>query len=105
MMTSGKTFQKRKEDFRCGQCGASVRGDGYTNHCPKCLYSRHVDIHPGDRRAACGGLMEPVLLEKENGEEKLTHRCLSCGYEKKNRTAEDDDFETLLGLARRLADR
>lgn len=49
--------------------------------------------------------MEPVFLEKENGEERLTHRCLSCGYEKKNRTAENDDFETLLGLVRRLAGR
>lgn len=105
MMTSGKIFQRRKENFRCGQCGCDVWGNGYTNHCPRCLYSRHVDIHPGDRAAVCGGLMEPVLLEKENGGEKLTHRCLICGHMKKNKTDPEDDFEALLGLARRLADR
>ncbi|MFZ2299583.1 MAG: RNHCP domain-containing protein [Candidatus Moraniibacteriota bacterium] len=100
-----KTFQRRKEDFLCGQCGAQVDGDGYTNHCPRCLYSQHVDIHPGDRAAVCGGLMEPVFLEKESGEEKLTHRCVLCGYEKKNKTAENDDFEALLTLSRHIANR
>lgn len=49
--------------------------------------------------------MEPVFLEKENGEGKLTHRCERCGYEKKNKTSPDDDFEALLELSRRVANR
>lgn len=100
-----KIFQRRREDFTCEHCGALVHGDGYTNHCPQCLYGKHVDIHPGDRAAECGGLMEPVFLEKENGEGKLTHRCVRCGYEKKNKTSVDDDFEALLELSRRVANR
>ena len=28
-----------------------MKGNGYTNHCPKCLWSKHVDINPGDRGA------------------------------------------------------
>lgn len=99
-----KLFQKKTEDFVCGQCGQAVEGNGYTNHCPECLYSRHVDIHPGDRAAECGGLMEPIFLAQENGEQKLTHRCLVCGHEKKNKVSAEDDFEALLKVARRMSD-
>ncbi|MEK7158524.1 MAG: RNHCP domain-containing protein, partial [Patescibacteria group bacterium] len=44
-----RTFQRRVEDFTCESCGAQVTGDGYTNHCPQCLVSKHVDVYPGDR--------------------------------------------------------
>lgn len=98
-----KLFKRRKEDFRCGQCGYLVEGNGYTNHCPKCLYSKHVDIYPGDRAAQCGGLMEPVGIELEKGEQQLIHRCLVCGHEKKNKTVPQDDFEALLSLSRKIA--
>ncbi|HQY53570.1 MAG TPA: RNHCP domain-containing protein [Ignavibacteria bacterium] len=37
-----RKFQKRTEDFTCGNCGCKVTGDGYTNHCPECLYRMHV---------------------------------------------------------------
>ena len=99
-----KVFQRRKEDFICEQCGVSVSGDGYTNHCPKCLYSKHVDTSPGDRVAECGGLMVPVQFEQVGAEYRLTHRCVRCGHEKKNKTSVNDDFDALLVLARRLAE-
>ncbi|HCR42265.1 TPA: hypothetical protein DIV45_02815, partial [Patescibacteria group bacterium] len=38
-----KNFIRTKEDFTCENCGHRVKGSGYTNHCPKCLYSQHVD--------------------------------------------------------------
>jgi hypothetical protein len=97
-----KIFQRKIEDFECGYCGRKVVGNGYTNHCPKCLYSKHVDVHPGDRAAECGGLMVPVFLEPDKNERKLTHRCVMCGHEKKNRVSEEDDFEALLGLSKRI---
>jgi hypothetical protein len=53
-------FKKTKEDFVCEHCGKPVVGNGYTNHCPECLWSKHVDVNPGDRAATCLGLMEPV---------------------------------------------
>lgn len=41
---------------------------GYScrNHCPHCLYSKHVDINPGDREESCHGLLEPVGVEIDN---------------------------------------
>ena len=100
-----RRFQKAVEDFRCEHCGWEIRGSGYTNHCPQCLYSRHVDIMPGDRRARCGGLMEPERIEQKKGRPRLIHRCLSCGYEKKNKTEPHDNFEVLLRVVKKTAEK
>ena len=62
------TFIRKTEDFICENCGAVVVGNGYTNHCPACLYSKHVDRSPGDRAADCGGLMEPVAVALKRGD-------------------------------------
>ncbi len=79
----------------------AVTGDGYTNHCPRCLYSRHLDRNPGDRAEDCGGLMEPVAVDSDRKGYRLLHRCRRCGAERRVRAAKDDDFEALLALARR----
>jgi hypothetical protein len=38
--------------FRCRNCGLDVGttapGTAHRNHCPSCLWSRHVDDVPGD---------------------------------------------------------
>ncbi len=104
IMQSGKIFQKREEDFCCEQCGFFVVGNGYTNHCPSCLYSKHVDVFPGDRLEPCGGLMKPTALEKGTALGKLTHVCVKCGFVRKNRVHEADSFETLLAVARKSAE-
>jgi rubrerythrin len=85
-------FSRKVEDFTCEHCGAVVVGNGYTNHCPQCLWSKHVDVTPGDRAADCGYLMEPYVLELVGGEFELVHRCLKCGYQKRNKTSPDDDL-------------
>jgi len=90
-----KKFQRKIEDFICGHCGAKVTGNGYTNHCPNCLWSKHVDINPGDRAARCGGLMRPIILEKESGELIITHQCEVCGQVKRNKAAPNDSIEAL----------
>lgn len=100
-----RRFQRRKEDFVCANCGETVEGDGYTNHCPTCLFSRHVDVSPGDRDASCGGLMAPVGYLAKGGEGRILHRCVICGHERENRVAEADDPEALLRLAKEAADR
>lgn len=100
-----KRFQRRKEDFVCEYCNTEVKGSGYTNHCPTCLYSKHVDIRPGDRAATCGGLMEPVQVEQKGEEYQLTHRCQKCGYAKVNRSDALDNFEVLVALAKGFTDR
>ncbi len=98
-----KRFQRRVEDFACGNCGRNVAGDGYTNHCPHCLWSRHVDVNPGDRAEECGGLMRPLRVDTKGGEWTLVHRCVSCGAERRCRSASADDRDALVGLARAAA--
>ena len=88
-------FKKTKEDFICQKCGEKVLGNGFTNHCPNCLYSKHVDIDPGDRKEDCGGLMEPIEIIKNGKEYKIKHRCLKCGFERLNKTQKEDNFDTL----------
>jgi hypothetical protein len=70
------------------------------NHCPYCLYSRHVDGRtPGDRTSDCGGSMKPIgTFTRPKGEQVIVHQCLSCGFERYNRVAADDDFEMVLRL-------
>lgn len=100
-MSATKIFQRRIEDFICEQCGILVAGNGYTNHCPKCLYSKHVDDFPGDRLNPCGGLMESVRYEKEHGQDRLVQVCLRCGFFRKNKVQKEDQFEALLSVVRK----
>lgn len=93
-------FKRTIEDFVCEHCGAYVKGDGYTNHCPKCLWSKHVDVNPGDRAARCLGLMEPVSLEGSSPHYRILHRCVRCGFEKRNDVSVHDDTESIIRLAR-----
>ncbi len=92
-------FKRTIEDFDCGHCGAHVSGDGYTNHCPKCLWSRHVDVSPGDRAALCGGMMRPERLEGTTPHYRIIHRCEKCGFTHPNAVKDTDDSKALLALA------
>lgn len=93
-------FKRNKEDFACAHCGAHVVGDGYTNHCPKCLWSKHVDVEPGDRGAGCGGMMRPVVLEGATPDYIITHQCESCGFKRRNKVQSYDDAAAIVALAR-----
>ena len=97
-ITMSQTFIKRTENFTCANCEVPVVGDGYTNHCPRCLYSQHVDVHPGDRLAECRGLMAPIALERRHGVDQILHRCLKCHYTRANRTAPTDDLAALTDI-------
>ncbi|MGI8485308.1 MAG: RNHCP domain-containing protein [Thermomicrobiales bacterium] len=96
---------EQDQAFKCGHCkqfiGAPLSGGKHRNHCPNCLYSKHVDRSmPGDRRSDCGSLMAPVgVLSRRNGEQMILHRCLGCGKEAPNRIAADDDPTLLLRIA------
>lgn len=101
---SGKKFQRHIEDFTCAHCGAGVTGNGYTNHCPHCLYSKHVDIHPGDRANPCGGLLVPVGLEQKGDGWNILHQCRKCGEKRRCKTL-PQDMDAVVKLARELAER
>lgn len=94
-----KRFTKTMEDFVCAHCGAEVFGNGYTNHCPKCLYSKHVDNNPGDRQSNCGGMMKPISIEQKGGEFIITHKCEKCGKTIKQHASQNDDMNTIISIS------
>jgi hypothetical protein len=93
-------------DFKCKNCGMHISaeplisGVGHRNHCPYCLWSRHLDLfRAGDRLCACKGLMEPTGLtvkqmhkryRTKQGELMLIHQCIDCKTLSINRIAADD---------------
>jgi DNA-directed RNA polymerase subunit RPC12/RpoP len=91
--------------FRCGHCGLDVPvdapGTSHRNHCPNCLWSRHVDDQtPGDRAAHCRALMEPIAIAvRGEGEWLVIHRCRRCDALNLNRSAGDDNALLLVRLA------
>lgn len=91
-------FKRTKEDFKCENCLEDVNGDGYTNHCPHCLWSKHVDIFPGDRLEGCGGMMEPIDTEENSGEWRVIQKCKKCGKIHKNRLSTRDNFDHLVNI-------
>lgn len=94
-----KRFTRTVENFTCAHCGASVLGDGYTNHCPNCLWSRHVDNNPGDRAATCGGMMQPISVETSGGQYIITHKCEICGKTIRQRATDADNMDAIIALA------
>ena len=94
-----KQFTRNIEDFICERCGFLVKGNGYTNHCPKCLWSKHVDVNPGDRAEKCHGLMCPIKVEAEGGDFVVTHKCKKCGFERRKKVEKEDDFEEVVRIS------
>ena len=97
------TFTRTIENFTCTHCGASVVGNGYTNHCPQCLWSRHVDVSPGDRAEKCGGMMEPIAIEGTSPDYTIVHKCTECGAKRNVSANKEDDAQALVALAARNA--
>ncbi len=86
--------------FVCEHCGRYVPPAKGTirNHCPFCLYSKHVDIYPGDRAEVCRGLMKPLCYLERKGQLYLKHKCTKCGTVKVNKVADDDNVDELFQL-------
>ena len=108
-------YQQSSGDFTCLHCSNPVSansllsGVNNRNHCPICLWSRHLDMfQAGDRLSACKGMMEPVglTLKQTNkkygpaaqGELMLIHLCGECGKASINRIAADDVSEKILEI-------
>lgn len=94
-----RKFIRNIENFVCEYCGHKVQGTGYTNHCPKCLYSKHVDINPGDRANLCGGLMKPFGIELSHGEYVIVHKCIKCGFQKNNKAEKADNLDLIIKIS------
>lgn len=87
----------RNESFTCEHCKKEVPlhpTGSARNHCPHCLYSKHVDEEkPGDRLSTCHGLMKPIGIDyRKNKGDMIRQKCQKCGKEMLNMVAPDDAF-------------
>ncbi len=96
-----KRFSKNDSGFICENCKKEVSPLGYSsrNHCPHCLYSKHLDINPGDRASECGGLLRPIHAEINSKKGYvIVHKCEKCNEIRKNKAAEDDSISLIIKL-------
>lgn len=93
------TFKKTVENFVCEHCQHQNIGNGFTDHCERCLWSKHVDVDPGDRTESCGGGMEPIGVKLENRVWRIKNKCNVCGFERWAPVLPNDDFEKVLDIA------
>lgn len=96
-----KKFTKLDENFICENCNKLVSKLQYSSrdHCPFCLYSKHVDINPGDRDNPCHGLLEPIGIEKFKNSFKILYKCKKCNEYHKNIMAIDDNYNEIINLS------
>ncbi len=114
--------EERNGGFKCCHCASFVPssefiGTEHRNHCPVCLWSKHVDLEkPGDRRAKCKAGMKPIALtfkregsdkwrKPRQGELMLVHQCTGCKKTSINRIAADDnphEIMTVFGNSKNL---
>ena len=101
-MLQSKKFKVIDEEFICENCGKKVPILGYScrDHCPYCLFSKHVDKNPGDRSQDCKGLLEPIGLEMNSKKGYvIIYKCKKCGEIRKNKSANDDNIDLIIKLS------
>ena len=96
-----KLFLKNDNFFICEHCKKEVLPLKYTSrdHCNYCLYSKHVDINPGDRLNDCNGLLKPIGIEKFKDTYKIIYKCEKCNKIHKNIMANDDNMDLIIELS------
>ena len=96
-----KKFNMIDEEFVCENCNKEVKKLNYTarDHCPYCLFSKHLDIFPGDRKNTCHGLLQPIGIEKFKNTYKIIYKCKKCNEKHKNIMANDDSFDKIIELS------
>lgn len=99
-----KQFTMKDEAFICEHCLKHVERLNYTarDHCPHCLYSKHVDIMPGDRKNICQGLLKPIGIEKFKHSYKIIYECETCHEKHKNIMANDDNMNQIIELSKNI---
>ena len=90
-------FKMINEQFICENCWKKIEKHpegSARNHCPFCLYSKHLDRDsPWDRLSECSWLMKPIWIDyKKNKWYMIKHLCIKCSKEILNKVAPDDNF-------------
>lgn len=97
-----KKFQKKIEDFICERCSEEIRGNGFTDHCHNCLWSKHVDVNPGDRASVCGGLMRPTGIKIKGENKIIEYLCEKCGYEHRVKATGNDNLGKIIEISAKM---
>lgn len=101
--------------IQCTHCKKTFESGGNIgtknrNHCPYCLYSKHLDSQkPGDRKSNCLGEMKPIDIQFKKskkdrygkikyGEIVILHECMKCHKKSFNRLAGDDSEKKVLEI-------
>lgn len=102
----GDTLSRKTENtaFQCENCQAHIKplsNGSFRNHCPFCLFSKHLDQKPGDRLSTCKGLMRPIRLDYSGKKGyQIVHECQTCGKLQRNKiavnTIQEDDILSLM---------
>ncbi|MFH1841003.1 MAG: RNHCP domain-containing protein [Candidatus Shapirobacteria bacterium] len=92
---------RKSEPYVCEHCGIRVIGGRNNNHCPACLWSKHVDDQvPGDRASSCQGLMKPIgVTAGKKGTWRIVQKCTKCDHIFTVDTSPEDDFKVIVGLS------
>ncbi len=95
-----KRFNEVDQEFICDNCKKKINKLNYSSrdHCNYCLYSKHVDIFPGDRASLCKGNLIPIDIEKHKDTYKVIYKCDKCNMIRKNVVANDDSFDKILEI-------
>lgn len=113
MALESKRFRILNEGFVCEHCGAHVPPTAQTtprNHCPFCLWSKHVDNNPGDRANECQGLLKPIGIYTHTKKSYIIlQQCERCGARVRSKAILEDGnqpdvFERILELASNAID-
>jgi hypothetical protein len=102
-----------KGNVVCANCkrefSLDLPGKSHRDHCPRCLCSVHIDSKPGDRSVWCGkgekgskdfihSILRPIAKSSNSSEAYILYQCETCGKQKVNVQALDDNVEELKKL-------
>ena len=94
--------------FHCENCHGYVKpltNGSFRNHCPICLFSKHLDNKPGDRLSNCKGLMQPIRLDYSSKKGYQVVECTVCRKIQRNKVAvntkQEDDILRFMALSSR----
>ncbi len=95
------------ESFICENCSKKVEKWNFweiRNHCPYCLYSKHLDKDfPWDRKSECFWIMKPIWIDyKKNKWFMIKHKCQKCDKEILNKLASDDNIDVYNQLSKKF---
>lgn len=85
------------DTFACAWCGLTVSaygpGGARREHCPSCLYARHVS-------ESCQGRMSPIAVAVPRaGDWRVIHRCVRCDELTSHPVCGDDNQLVLMRIA------